>query len=71
MIKALKTKCVNLWSLVRRLSGDDAYEQYSKHYAEAHSNIENNLEEMPPLLSREEFFRQWQDGKWKGVKRCC
>lgn len=67
----MKSKLLGLWRMVRRLSGDDAYEQYLKHYAETHADIEDNPEEPPPLLSREEFFKQWQDGKWKGVKRCC
>jgi uncharacterized short protein YbdD (DUF466 family) len=52
-----------LWWAVRRLSGDDAYERYLAHHAEHHP------EEAP--LSREAFFKQWQDNKWKGVKRCC
>lgn len=52
-----------LWQLVRRLSGDDAYERYLHHHAE-HPHEE-------PALTREEFFRQWQDQKWQGVKRCC
>lgn len=69
--RIMRNKLLNLWRMVRRLSGDDAYEQYLKHYAEAHSGIEENAEELPPLLSREEFFKQWQDGKWKGIKRCC
>lgn len=51
------------WRAVRRLSGDDAYERYLAHHAEHHA-------ETAPL-SREEFFKQWQDTKWKGVKRCC
>lgn len=51
------------WRVIRRLSGDDAYERYLKHHA-------THGQESPPL-SRAEFFRQWQDGKWKGVKRCC
>ncbi|HSI37614.1 MAG TPA: YbdD/YjiX family protein [Methylotenera sp.] len=67
MLNAVRT----LWSTVRRLSGDDAYEQYLEHYAETHSSIDENPEVLPPLLSREEFFKQWQDNKWKGVKRCC
>lgn len=67
----MKTKLLSFWRMVRRLSGDDAYEQYLKHYAETHASIEDNPEALPPLLSREEFFKQWQDGKWKGVKRCC
>lgn len=52
-----------LWQVVRRLSGDDAYERYLKRHAKHHPD--------QPPSSREEFFKQWQDGKWKGVKRCC
>lgn len=66
----MKEQLSKVWHLVRRLSGDDAYEQYLKHYAEAHVGSADD-ETRPPLLSREEFFKQWQDGKWKGVKRCC
>ncbi len=51
------------WQAVRQLSGDDAYERYLAQHAEHHP-------EEPPL-SREEFFKQWQDGKWKGTRRCC
>lgn len=51
------------WRFVRRLSGDDAYERYLQQYAE-HGHVE-------PPLSKEAFFKQWQDSKWKGVKRCC
>ena len=51
------------WRFVRRLSGDDAYERYLRQHAE-HGHEE-------PPLSRKEFFKQWQDGKWKGIKRCC
>jgi len=56
----------NAWRLVRRLSGDDAYEQYLIHYALKHSDHDEQQ-----LLSKAEFFKQWQDEKWKGVKRCC
>lgn len=56
-------KLTQLWSAIRQLSGDDAYERYLQHHAEHHV-------ETPPL-SREAFFKQWQDGKWKGIKRCC
>jgi uncharacterized short protein YbdD (DUF466 family) len=52
-----------LWRAIRRLSGDDAYERYLAHHAEHHPD--------GPPLSREAFFREWQDGKWQGVKRCC
>lgn len=57
------TRWGRLWALLRRLSGDDAYERYLTHHAGQHA-------EQPPL-SRAAFFKQWQERKWKGVKRCC
>ena len=54
---------LKFWRTIRRLSGDDAYERYLLQYAE-HGHEE-------PPLSKQEFFKQWHDGKWKGVKRCC
>ena len=68
MLNRLKT----LWQMIRRLSGDDAYEQYLRHYAEHHLGNDALTNEATELmLSREEFFKQWQDKKWKGIKRCC
>lgn len=60
-------KLKNIWSNIRQLSGDDAYERYLAHYGEFHSG----KDEAEPPLSREAFFKEWQDGKWKGFKRCC
>ena len=51
------------WQLLRRLSGDDAYERYLVHHAKNHQT------DTP--LSKKAFFKQWQDEKWNGVKRCC
>ncbi len=51
------------WQTLRRLSGDDAYERYLAHHRQFHPDS------VP--LSREAFFKEWQDGKWQGVKRCC
>jgi uncharacterized short protein YbdD (DUF466 family) len=66
MLRRLKL----LWQVIRRLSGDDAYEQYLKHFDEHHqAHPDNNMRHTP--LSKELFFRQWQDDKWNGVKRCC
>lgn len=59
----LREKLGVLWRAVRRLSGDDAYERYLQQHAKHHPD--------QPPSSRQEFFRQWQDDKWKGVKRCC
>lgn len=53
------------WQWIRRLSGDDAYEQYLMHFAQHHAHEDK----MP--LSRQAFFKQWQDKKWSGIKRCC
>jgi uncharacterized short protein YbdD (DUF466 family) len=52
-----------LWQLIRCLSGDDAYERYLAHHAEYHPE--------EAAQNKEEFFKEWQDSKWIGVKRCC
>lgn len=57
------------WRMVRRLSGDDAYEQYLKHHARHHQSHAGHGR-CPPL-SKAEFFKRWQDEKWNGIKRCC
>jgi uncharacterized short protein YbdD (DUF466 family) len=51
------------WQIVRRLSGDDAYERYLQHHAAHHHD------QIP--LSKAVFFKQWQHEKWNGIKRCC
>ncbi len=56
------------WKILRRLSGDDAYERYLKHFAE-HQPDYIHICEKP--LTKKAFFKQWQDEKWNGVKRCC
>ncbi|HSH87961.1 MAG TPA: YbdD/YjiX family protein [Methylophilus sp.] len=56
-----------IWQCIRQLSGDDVYERYLAHYTEHHAD---EVDSAPPL-SRAEFFRQWQDRKWQGIKRCC
>ena len=63
MWEMARGRAITLWRTIRQLSGDDAYERYLKRHAEHHPD--------EPPLSREAFFRQWQDGKWKGIKRCC
>ncbi|MFA5243156.1 MAG: YbdD/YjiX family protein [Sulfuricella sp.] len=51
------------WPTLRRLSGDDAYERYLAHHAQAHPD--------EPALNRKEFFQREQERKWSGVRRCC
>ncbi len=65
MFKHLKTA----WKAVRRLSGDDAYERYLEHYA--HCPAHGGDPEGTGPLNRAAFFKQWQEQKWNGIKRCC
>ncbi len=62
-------KLKSFWWMVRRLSGDDAYDRYLEHYADHHQSDAEHDCDGP--LSRAEFFKQWQDEKWNGIKRCC
>lgn len=59
----MKKRLNALWGMIRRLSGDDAYERYLTHHAAAHGG------ETP--LSRREFFKREQERKWSGMRRCC
>ena len=54
---------IRFWQAIRQLSGDDAYERYLVHHAQHHANTSP--------LSKQDFFKRWQDNKWQGVKRCC
>lgn len=54
-----------LWSIARRLSGDDAYERYLAHWR-AHHAAEGG-----EPLSRRAFFKAEQERKWNGIRRCC
>lgn len=55
------------WASVRQLSGDDAYERYLAQHA---LRQECGCASSGPM-TKAEFFRQWQDAKWQGIKRCC
>lgn len=62
-VLALSVYAASFLKILRRLSGDDAYERYLTHHAEVHTDT--------PLLNRAEFFKQEQERKWNGVRRCC
>jgi uncharacterized short protein YbdD (DUF466 family) len=47
---------------LRAASGDDAYERYLTHHAQAHEG---------PPLSRRAFYEQRERAKWSGINRCC
>ena len=63
VLTKLKQGCASVWSAVRELSGDDAYERYLQHQALLHTD------EKP--LERAAFFKAEQRRKWEGVRRCC
>lgn len=55
-------RCV--WSALRNISGDDAYERYLEHLKRHHP------ESQP--LSRRSFFLSEQQRRWNGgPNRCC
>jgi uncharacterized short protein YbdD (DUF466 family) len=60
-------KIKHIWHVIRRLSGDDAYERYLTHHAQFHATMVDAQEP----LSRKAFFKLWQDKKWTGINRCC
>jgi uncharacterized short protein YbdD (DUF466 family) len=53
----------DLWQWLRRVSGDDAYDQYIAHLHAAHPER--------TVQDRTTFLRQRENEKWSGVKRCC
>ena len=63
LLQSVVLKLQQGWKLLRELSGDDAYERYLQHQALAHPD--------EPPLCRHAFFKQQQQQKWHGVKRCC
>jgi len=82
----IKTWGSNCWGVVRRLSGDDAYERYLESFYRdsvmQNSGIQHvgnhqydcrrtHLQEKTLPLTKQEYFKQWQDSKWTGIKRCC
>ncbi len=59
----MKQRLLGLWSLLRALASDDAYERYLDHQRRAHAGGKP--------LSRREFYLRQQQEKWSGVSRCC
>jgi uncharacterized short protein YbdD (DUF466 family) len=51
-----------IWKMLRRLSGDDAYERYLAHWRERHQG---------EPLDRKAFQASEVHRRWSGVRRCC
>lgn len=54
---------LRLWSFIRELATDDAYERYLAHHHVAHPDV--------PALGRRAFYLSEQHRKWSGIQRCC
>lgn len=59
----MKRALTELWTWVRALARDDAYERYLHHHAQSHPGA--------PALDRRAFYLSEQQRKWTGVTRCC
>lgn len=59
----MKTTWRHWLRVLRRVSGDDAYERYLEHHRRDHG-------ECAPL-DRRAFYLAEQQRKWSGVQRCC
>ena len=62
-----------LWSFLRQLVDDDAYERYRAHHEQLHQQREGGLacHANEPALGRRAFYREQQLRKWNGLQSCC
>ncbi len=58
------TKFKRVWQGIRSITGEDAYERYLSHRRQCHPG-----EGVP--LDRKTFYKEQQERKWSGIKRCC
>ena len=63
-MRELFVKLRKCWSMLRRLSGDNAYERYLEHRRLHHAQ-----EDAP--LDRSAFHRLETERRWNNVRRCC
>jgi uncharacterized short protein YbdD (DUF466 family) len=52
-----------LWSGLRAVLGDDAYEHYLRHCRLRHPDA--------PTLDRRAFYASELDRRWRQINRCC
>jgi uncharacterized short protein YbdD (DUF466 family) len=62
-VSALRNAWRRLWSALRGVTGDDAYERYLCHCRERHAGA--------APLSRADFYDSELDRRWRQVDRCC
>jgi uncharacterized short protein YbdD (DUF466 family) len=61
--QGLRGRLASLWTFVRELATDDAYERYLGHHRVSHPGV--------APMDRRSFYLHEQQRKWSGVKRCC
>lgn len=60
----MKKTLSGMWRVLRRLSGDEAYDRYLRHHAAAHPGDR--------CMNRREFYLDSENRRWSGgVQRCC
>ena len=57
--------CKKIWSAIRTISGDDAYDIYLKH----HQSCEKHQKKEP--MTRQQYYLKKLEEKWSGINRCC
>ena len=62
-MRSLQARLRSLWSALRTLTGDDAYDRYVCHVHARHPGT--------PALDRRAFYAAELDRRWKQVNRCC
>jgi uncharacterized short protein YbdD (DUF466 family) len=54
-----------VWTWLRAVSGDDAYDRYLEHWRTHHQ------EDGGKPMSRRAFHRARESERWNGINRCC
>jgi len=62
-MRSLHARWQILWSALRTLTGDDAYDRYVRHVHARHPGT--------PPLDRQAFYAAELDRRWEQVNRCC
>ena len=62
-MRSLQARLRNLWSALRTLTGDDAYDRYLSHVRACHPGT--------PPLERGAFYAAELDRRWMQANRCC
>ena len=63
-MRELFVKLRKYWSVLRQLTGDDAYERYLEHWHLHHAGAGKPLD-------RAAFLRWETERRWNNVRRCC